>query len=59
MRARLKLNLLVRIRTIDNIRHFFQKPGESLNDCFARFKFIVSSLYSCGPLVYSDNERAK
>jgi hypothetical protein len=38
---------------------FSQKPGESLDDCFARFESIVSSLRSCGPLDYSDNERAK
>jgi hypothetical protein len=38
---------------------FSQKPGESLDDYFARFEFIVSSLRSCGPLTYSDNERAK
>jgi hypothetical protein len=38
---------------------FSQKPGESLNDCFARFEFIVSSLRSYGPLAYSDNEHAK
>jgi hypothetical protein len=38
---------------------FSQKPEESLDDCFARFEFIVSSLRSCGPLAYSDNERAK
>jgi hypothetical protein len=38
---------------------FSQKPGESLNDCFARFESIVSSLCSCGPLAYSDNEHAK
>jgi hypothetical protein len=31
----------------------------SLDDCFARFESIVSSLRSCGPLAYSDNERAK
>jgi hypothetical protein len=37
---------------------FSQKPGESLNDCFARFESIVNSLRSCGPLAYSDNERA-
>jgi hypothetical protein len=36
-----------------------QKPGESLDDCFARFESIISSLCSCGPLAYSDNERAK
>jgi hypothetical protein len=36
-----------------------QKPGESLDDCFDRFKSIVSSLRSCGPLAYSDNEHAK
>jgi hypothetical protein len=38
---------------------FSQKPDESLDDCFARFDSIVSSLCSCGPLAYSDNERAK
>jgi hypothetical protein len=38
---------------------FSQKPGESFDDCFARFKLIVSSLRSCGPLAYSDNEHAK
>jgi hypothetical protein len=38
---------------------FSQKPGESLDDCFARFESIVSSLCSCCPLAYSDNERAK
>jgi hypothetical protein len=38
---------------------FSQKPGESLDDCFARFESIVSNLCSCGPLIYSDNERAK
>jgi hypothetical protein len=29
---------------------FAQKPGQSLDDCFARFESIVSSLHSCGPL---------
>jgi hypothetical protein len=38
---------------------FSQKPGESLDDCFARFESIMSSLRSCGPLAYSDNECAK
>jgi hypothetical protein len=38
---------------------FSQKPGESLDDCFARFESIMSSLHSCGPLAYSDNECAK
>jgi hypothetical protein len=38
---------------------FSQKPGESLDDCFARFESIMSSLRSCGHLAYSDNERAK
>jgi hypothetical protein len=38
---------------------FSQKPGESLDDCFARFESIVNSLRFCGPLAYSDNERAK
>jgi hypothetical protein len=38
---------------------FAQKPGELLDDCFARFESIVSSLHSCGPLAYSDNECTK
>jgi hypothetical protein len=38
---------------------FAQKPGESLDDCFARFESIVRSLRSCGPLAYSNNERVK
>jgi hypothetical protein len=38
---------------------FSQKFGESLDDCFTRFESIVSSLRSCDPLAYSDNERAK
>jgi hypothetical protein len=38
---------------------FSQKPGESFDDCFARFELIMSSLRSCGPLAYSDNEHAK
>jgi hypothetical protein len=38
---------------------FSQKPGESLDDCFARFESIVSSLRSCDHLAYFDNERAK
>jgi hypothetical protein len=38
---------------------FSQKPGESLDDCFARFESIVSSLHSYAPLAYSNNEHAK
>jgi hypothetical protein len=38
---------------------FSRKLGESLDDCFAHFESIISSLRSCGPLAYSDNERAK
>jgi hypothetical protein len=30
---------------------FSQKSGESLDDCFASFELIVSSLRSCGPLI--------
>jgi hypothetical protein len=40
-------------------RTFSQKDGEFLNDCFAHFESIVSSLRSSGPLAYSDNERSK
>jgi hypothetical protein len=38
---------------------FSQKSDESLDDCFTRFESIMSSLRSCGPLAYDDNERAK
>jgi hypothetical protein len=38
---------------------FSQKPGESHDDYFAIFESIVSSLCSCCPLTYSDNEGAK
>jgi hypothetical protein len=38
---------------------FSQKPGQSLDDRFARFESIISSLRSCGRLAYSDNECAK
>jgi hypothetical protein len=38
---------------------FSQKPRESLDDCFARFESIVSSLHSCGHLAYSDIECSK
>jgi hypothetical protein len=38
---------------------FSQKPGELLDDCFARFESIASNLRSCGHLAYSDNECAK
>jgi hypothetical protein len=38
---------------------FSQKPGESSNDCSARFESNVSNLRACGPLTYTDNECAK
>jgi hypothetical protein len=57
--AHLKLSLLARIRTIGNIRLFSQKPREFLYNCFVSFESIVSSLRSCGPLAYFDNERTK
>jgi hypothetical protein len=59
MRALLRLSLHVDIPITDSTRLFSQKPGESLDDCFARFESIVSSLRSFGPLTYSDNEHAK
>jgi hypothetical protein len=38
---------------------FSQKPGESLDDCFAWFESIMSSLCSYGPLAFSNSEHAK
>jgi hypothetical protein len=58
MRVLLRLSLHVEKLVIGNIR-LSQKPGESLDDCFARFESIVSSLRSCDPLAYSDNEHSK
>jgi hypothetical protein len=59
MRVVLRLSVCIEILITDSTRLFSQKPGESLDDCFARFESIVSSLRSCGHLAYSDNERAK
>jgi hypothetical protein len=59
MRALLKLSHLIRTLIIGNIKPFSQKPGESLDDCFARFESIMSNLRACGPLAYTDNEHAK
>jgi hypothetical protein len=58
MRALLGLRLLVKILTIGSTK-LSLRPGESLDDCFARFESIVSNLRSCGPFAYSDNERGK
>jgi hypothetical protein len=58
MRALLRLSLHVEILITGRTR-LSQKPGESLDDCFAHFESIVSSLHSCGPLAYSDNECGK
>jgi hypothetical protein len=58
MRARLRLSLREEILTIGNIRLFLRNL-ESLDDCFAMFESIVSSLRSCGPPAYSDNKRTK
>jgi hypothetical protein len=58
MRALLRLSLRIQILITDSTRLFLRNL-ESLDDCFARFESIVSSLHSCGPLKYSDNERAK
>jgi hypothetical protein len=38
---------------------FSQKPGESIDYCFARFESIVSNLRACGPHAYTNNECAK
>jgi hypothetical protein len=58
IRALLRLSLRVEILKLGNIRLFLRNL-ESLDDCFARFESIISNLRSCGPLAYSDNERAK
>jgi hypothetical protein len=58
IRALLRLCLRVEILTTGNIRHFLRNQ-ESLDDRFARFESIISSLCSCDHLAYSDNECAK
>jgi hypothetical protein len=49
MRALLKLSHLIRTLIIDTIKPSLRNL-ESLDDCFARFEFIVSNLRVCGPL---------
>jgi hypothetical protein len=58
MRALLRLSLLVKILTIASTKLSF-RPGESLDNCFARFESIVCNLRYCGPLAYSHIEHAK
>jgi hypothetical protein len=58
MRARLRLSLHVEILITGDIKLSLRNL-ESLDNCFARFEFIISNLRSCGPLAYSNNERAK
>jgi hypothetical protein len=58
MKALMRLSLRVEILLTDNIRLSLRKL-ESLDDCFARFECIISSLRPCGPLAYSDNECAE
>jgi hypothetical protein len=58
MRDPLRLSLPVEIPITDSTRLFLRNL-KSLDDCFTCFESIVSNLCSCGPLAYSDNERAK
>jgi hypothetical protein len=58
LRIRLRLSQHVRTLTTGSTK-LSQKPSESLDDCFARFESIMSSLRSCGLLGYDDNEHAK
>jgi hypothetical protein len=58
MMALLRLSLHIEILIIGSTRLSLRNL-ESLDNCFARFESIVSSLRSCGPLAYSDNECAK
>jgi hypothetical protein len=58
IRAPLRLSLHIEILITGNIRLFLRNL-ESLDDCFACFESIVSSLRFCGPFAYSNNEHAK
>jgi hypothetical protein len=59
MRDLLKLSHIVRTLIIGNTKLCSQKPGESLDDCFARLESIVSNLRACDPLIYTNNKCAK
>jgi hypothetical protein len=59
MRALLRLSIHVEILITSSTRLSLRNLESFFDDCFARFESIVSSLRSCGPLAYSDNERAK
>jgi hypothetical protein len=54
-----KINSLRKDTYIRLYQTFSQKLGESLDDCFAKFESIVSSLHSYAPLAYSNSEHAK
>jgi hypothetical protein len=55
MMVLLRLSLHIEILITNNTRLFLR----NLVNCFAYFESIVSSLRSCGPLAYSNNEHAK
>jgi hypothetical protein len=57
MRALLRLSLCIEIHIIGITRLFLRNLVNHL--MIARFESIVSSLRSCVPLAYSDNERDK
>jgi hypothetical protein len=59
LRVHLRLSQPIRTLTTDSTKTFSQKPDESLDDCFARFESIMSSLCCCGLLACDDNEHAK
>jgi hypothetical protein len=55
MMVLLRLSLHIEILITNNTGLFLR----NLVNCFAYFESIVSSLRSCGPLAYSNNEHAK
>jgi hypothetical protein len=58
IRDHLKLNLLVRIRTIGNIEYFLKNLKSPWMIVLLDLS-LLSVAYILGPLAYSDNEHAK
>jgi hypothetical protein len=59
MRDHLKLSLLIRRHTIGNTKVSLRNLMHRLMIALLGLSQLFSSLRSCGPLAYSDNERAK
>jgi hypothetical protein len=59
MKARMKLNLIIRILTIGNLRHFLRNLESPWMIGLLYLSLLSVAYVFCGPLAYSDYERAK